>query len=190
MLTTQSLWSRALTVLGFLCSVSSPASAFEADDGTYFTLDVQLTGGVVMEWAEPGEAGHTFGLSVGVDWAYFRAALGFSGVFPASNTEGAFASLWVEGAGYPLAGVLVDYNVQPFVTVGLGLAFADDIDSPRAANAIPPPAVRWSPRNPRLLVMAGLGVMYGDVQGFYAIADVRIYNHTHGGLNLGIGYRF
>lgn len=190
MLRRQPWCSRWGTAIVIVCGLLCPAQALETDDGSYVTFDVHLTGGVVMEWADPAEAGHLFGLSVGVDWAYFRAAVGVAGVFPASNTEGAFTSIWLEGSGYPLAGVLVDYNVQPFVSVGVGLALEDGIDTPRVSNAIPPPAVRWSPRNPRLMFMAGVGVMYGDIDGFYATADVRLYNHTHGGLNVGVGYRF
>lgn len=169
----------------------APAEAFEAADGTYFTIDVQLTGGIILEWDNPDQAGNLFGLSIGFDWAYFRVALGVAGVLPASNVEGAFESVWVEALGYPLATVLPQgINVQPYVVLGLGVVTADSIDTPRPADAIPPPAVRWSPRNPRFLFQAGLGVMYGDVQGLYATLDFRAYNHTHGGFNLGVGYRF
>ncbi len=169
---------------------SPRAQAFETEDGTYFTVDVLLSGGIVMEWANPDQAGNTFGLTVGFDWAYFRVALGVSGVLPASNVEGAHEAVWVEAWGLPFAPLIPDSNAQPYVVVGVGVLTADAIDTPRAPDQIPPPAVRWSPRNPRLLGMLGVGVTYGDVQGMFVAFDFRAYNHTHGGFNLSAGYRF
>lgn len=167
---------------------ANEAHAFEAADGTYFSFDVQIMGGVVFDWSALDEAGNQFALTLGVDWYHFRVALGVAGVLPASNVEGSIESVWVEGLWYPFGAF---YGlVTPYVVAGMGVVTADSIDEPRAPDAVPPPAVRWSPRNPRFLGMLGIGVSYGDVQGLYGSLDFRAYNHTHGGFNLGIGYRF
>lgn len=168
-------------------TAAPPAEAIDVD-GTYLTFDVQVTGGVVLDFEHLDETGNAFSFSFGVDWYHFRVAVGVAGVLPASNVEGAFELVWVEGLWYPFGGFFD--LLTPYIVAGVGVATADSIDSPRPPDSIPPPAVRWSPRNPRAVGIWGIGVSYGDVQGLYGSVDFRAYNISHGGLNLGIGYRF
>ena len=96
-----------------------------------------------------------------------------------------FEAVWAEGWWHPFGRF---GGFSPFALAGIGLATGDTVGAPESHE--PPVAVQWSPSGPRMLVMLGLGVSYGLESGLYVAADVRGYNHTHGGGNLSAGYRF
>jgi hypothetical protein len=151
---------------------------------TAWTLDVTVSGGTLMAWDAPAQAGNAFALSLGVDWCDYRVAAAVAGVLPDSRSDGAFEAVWVEGWWMPL-GRLFDV-VAPYALAGLGLVTADRV-SPASASAAP---VRWSADGPKFLAMLGVGVAYGAASGLFVAADLRAYNHTHGGVTLSAGWRF
>lgn len=150
---------------------------------TEWTMDVTLTGGTLMAWDAPGEAGNAYALSIGVDWCNFRAALAVAGVLPDSRADGVFEAVWAEGWWTPF-GRFFDL-VAPYALAGIGVVTADRVEPTTG-----PEPVRWSADGPKILAMLGLGVAYGGESGLYLAVDLRAYNHTHGGVTLHAGWRF
>ncbi len=184
----------ALLVGATLLVLSSAAPARAVD----VRATVGFSGGSLAPWSAMGEVGNAYAFSVGVWLDDFRVLASGGGVLPASRPQGHFGVIWAEAQWHPLRMLFCELGVQglsPYVLAGLGVATRDD-----PPQAIPgaPVDTRWAHKGPAPIGILGLGLSYGPVigpgmgplGGLSIGADVRIYNITHGGLTLSIGYTF
>lgn len=153
------------------------------------TVDVGIIGGTMAEWDAFGEAGNAFGMRAGLRVGPVDVAVAVAGVMPDGRVQARFASFWAEGRWHPFMEKLLarDVPLSPFLLVGLGVAAADGAQT-SDFNGFD--AVRWTPDSAQPVVMAGVGLRYGDRTGMYGSLDARAYNLSHGGLVLAIGYAF
>lgn len=147
------------------------------------TVDVRFGGGAIFPWDAMSETGNVFQGGIGVSFGAFRVGLHSAGVLPDSRSQGLFATLWTE---FEWRMARFFGRLEPYMVVGLGLAFPDEAEAPRLGDPVP---LRWSEKH-WFLGMLGLGVRYGTKRGLFLAADFRAYNHTHGGLNLAVGVGF
>lgn len=165
----------ALAALTALASLSGPARAVD--------LEVTLGGGTLLPWSDGGEVGNTFG--AGATLALGDLELGLAGavVLPDSRIQARFGALWLE-ARYHLLGRHL--ALSPFALAGVGLATGDVY----ARGDLDPEPPRWTESGPAPLTMLGAGARYGAARGLGISLDLRLYNHTHAGINVLVGYRF
>lgn len=148
-------------------------------------VELSLSGGTLMEWDAPDEAGNAYGLGVGLsidqNW---RASIHVAGVAPDSRAQGIFEVFWAEGTWLPWR----FHHIAPYLSVGLGVATQDTAPEPRPGEIVP---VRWSPEGAQFVGMMALGARYGPPDsGLFLAVDLRAYNITHGGVVVSAGWRF
>lgn len=159
---------------------------------------VGFSGGSLAPWDAMGEVGNAYAFSAGVWLDDFRVLASGGGVLPGSRPQGHFGVLWAEAQWHPLRMLFCELGLtglSPYVLAGLGVATRDD---PPQALPGAPADVRWSHEGPAPVGIFGLGLSYGPLigpemgplGGLSVGADVRIYNITHGGLALSVGYTF
>lgn len=157
-----------------------------ASSGSAAAVDVSLDmgGGTLLAWDSPSQIGNAFGAGLFLGVGAFEVGLAGAVVLPDSRVQGDFGAVWAEGRWFPLGRETL---WSPWLSVGLGVATDDGLD-PRTIDAIAP--VRWVTGSPSALALAGVGLRYGKATGLHLAIDVRAYNHTHGGINLTLGYAF
>lgn len=162
-----------------LALLASPSAAAEGVD-----VSIDLGGGSLMAWDTPEQIGNAFGLGAFIGVDAFEIGVSGAVVLPDSRVQGDFGAFWVEGRWFPLdrTGLWA-----PWVAVGFGVATDDGLTA-RTIDSIEP--VRWVTDSPSALAIVGLGIRYGHREGLHLSVDVRAYNHSHGGLNLLVGYAF
>ncbi len=172
----------AIAATLLLCGVSRAHAA-------NLTIDIGVVGGTMAEWDAFSEAGNAFGFRAGLGIGPVDVALAIAGVMPDGRVQARFASFWAEGRWHPFMDKLLarDVPLSPFLLVGLGVAAADRA---RGGDFDGFDTVRWTPDGAQPLVMAGIGLRYGDRRGMYGSLDARAYNLSHGGLVVAVGYAF
>lgn len=182
---TRALQRLVMVALATTLSLWSVAYARAAS----LTVDIGIIGGTMAEWGALSEAGNAFGMRAGLWIGSMDVALAVAGVMPDGRLQARFVSFWAEGRWHPFMERLLarDLPLSPFLLVGVGVAAADQA---QAGDFNGLHAVRWTPDGPQPLLMAGLGLRYGDHKGMYASLDLRAYNLSHGGLVLAVGYAF
>ncbi|MCA9517513.1 MAG: hypothetical protein KC635_21380 [Myxococcales bacterium] len=158
-------------------------SALAAPDARALDVTIELGGGSVLEWDAPDQVGNCFGAGVFLGFGDLAVGLAGAAVLPDSRTQGQFGAFWIEGRWAPFH---LDIPLSPYALVGFGLATSDDFQ-PRGDVL---PAARWVTDGISPLGTAGLGVRFGAPTGLQVALDVRVYNHTHGGVNLIAEYTF
>jgi hypothetical protein len=148
-----------------------------------WSVDMVVTGGVILPWAAPDEAGNNFAASLAIQWSFLKIGVTYSGVLPDSRAQGLFSTMSLESQFF----ITRPYHrFQPYALVGIGVAFPDDADQVSIGESNP---LRWSTAY-EFVGTLGVGVRYGRPRGLYMALDLRAYNHTHGGFNLSAGMRF
>ncbi|PKN54378.1 MAG: hypothetical protein CVU56_26870 [Deltaproteobacteria bacterium HGW-Deltaproteobacteria-14] len=147
-------------------------------------VSVSVGGGTLLAWDAPSQIGNAFGGGLFLGVGAFEVGVAGAVIFPDSRVQGDFGAVWAEGRWYPFGRETL---WSPWLSVGLGVATDDGLD-PRTIDAIAP--VRWVTGGPSALALAGVGLRYGETTGLYLALDVRAYNHTHGGIDLTVGYAF
>lgn len=170
-------WGRGVTLgLGL-------ALALGAADARALDVTLELGGGSIMAWDAPDQVGNAFGGGVFISFGALSLGLAGATVLPDSRTQGQFGAFWIEGRWAPFQ---LDLPLTPYAILGVGLATSDGFQ-PRA-DLLPP--ARWVTGGISALGTAGLGVRFGAPTGLQVALDLRVYNHTHGGVNVVAEYTF
>ncbi|TNF28558.1 MAG: hypothetical protein EP329_17660 [Deltaproteobacteria bacterium] len=176
--------SRIPLLVGIVATLLGPLLVERAATARDVDVVIDLGGGTLLAWNAPEQVGNAFGLAAFVGLGAFEVGVSGALVLPDSRVQGDFGAYWVEGRWFPLERTGL---WSPWLALGLGVATDDGLDA-RTIDAIRP--IRWVTEGPSALAVAAIGLRYGRRSGLHFSVDLRAYNHSHGGMNLIVGYAF
>jgi len=150
-------------------------------------VGVRLSNSTVAEWVAPYEAGNAVGLSGTLDIGDFQGCISAGLVLPDSRPDAQFTVFSLEAQWHPFrrSEWANRLHLSPYVVGGIGVAGEDQPPSDTEVSL-----VRWVTEGPQFLGQLGLGFTFGASTGLYVSVDIRAYNHTHGGVLVGAGFRW